>query len=475
MTEPSVDPAIAPLLARLAAIGGPDDLRPEPDRLAEQRFLAEQLQQLVGGMRAEEKAEDAAVAVERLRAATLDPVRGADALPKYLDALARRSKVLGLEDARPVQSLAERLLARLQRPALVHVPTSLPTLDAATRGGLLLRRVSVIGGEPDAGKTALLVQMLLHAARDGYAVGIYAVDEPGEGIEDRIGQSFGLALEDLEANVERAILWLAEAVRDLPHFLLMEQDDGHPTVEDAADALLAHAKRYGCKGAILGIDSLHTARCRAHIGPDAPRFERDRLDATTAATKALAKRGLGIIVTSELNRGAYADKPGAKQSGSPMTAFKGSGSIEYCMMVGIVVTRIRRGEHAGDVKLVLPKNKRGDPAYRSAAIRLERDPDRCTYIDRGRIDAAADEEQATGRSKAQAGPDEGLEPYKMRIRKTLAGHPKGFAGNRAELAVLAGGNAAKTRAAISVMFSPAHRELVIEEKRIKLVPHDPPT
>ena len=465
-----LDPKAAQLLARLAAIGGPDDLRDEPARLAEEELVARELAALVAARRAEMDAEaaarDTAEDVDRLRAQALDPAHGDTALPSYLAALASRKKALGIEEEGRVQSLSERLLSRLQRPPLVHVQTSLPTLDAATRGGLLLRRVSVIGGEPDAGKTALLVQILLHAAHAGYAVGLLAVDEPGEGIEDRIGQSFGLALEDLEANVEAAILWLAKEVAHLPHFLLMEQDDGCATIEQAADRLLAHAKRHGCKGAILGVDSLQTARCLAHVGPDAPRFERDRLDATTAALKAQAKRGLGVIVTSELNRGAYADKPGAKPS-SPMAAFKGSGSIEYCMMVGMVLTRIRKGEHAGDVKLILPKNKRGAAEYKAAAIRLERDPDRCTYTDRGRIDAAEEEPQGGAGAGPKPKRELDLEPYRVRVRKALAGHPRGFDGNRENLAVIAGGKASSTRAAIAAMFSEG--ELRVEKKRIRLV------
>lgn len=450
-SAPKLDPKVARLLARLEAVGHPDvaDTRPEAEVLEERDAIAAELERLVGSHRAEDRAEDLASEVERLTALVLDPARGDEALPALRAAIAKRRRALGLEDAKRVASLAERLLARLNRPPLVHVPTSLPTLDAATRGGLLLRRVHVIGGEPDAGKTALLVQMLLQAAREGYAVAIYAVDEPGEGIEDRIGQSLGLALDDLEANVQRAILWLADAVRNLPNVLLIEQgEEGFETIEDAADALLAHARRHGCKGAILGLDSLQTSACRAFFGPTAPRMDRERIEAMTTALKSLAKRGLGVICTSELGRAAYASKPGSKPT-SPMAAFKGSGSIEYAMTVGIVLTRIPKGEHAGDVMAVVPKNKRGDPAFRNVRFRLSRDPDRCTYTDCGRLD----DEQAPDEApkKTAGGEPKASEKMLERVRAELRKHPRGVAGGIEGLAELVGGKRPAARSAVRVL------------------------
>ncbi|MGH7297942.1 MAG: hypothetical protein ACRELB_23580, partial [Polyangiaceae bacterium] len=41
---------------------------------------------------------------------------------------------------------------------VTRLATGIPSLDAATRGGILLRKVGVFGGAPGAGKTALLVR-----------------------------------------------------------------------------------------------------------------------------------------------------------------------------------------------------------------------------------------------------------------------------------------------------------------------------
>lgn len=442
---PQIDPSIALALAAIEAVGGPDDTRPEIDVLADLDGRVEQLARTLGGLRREERAEKLGAEIERLREAVLDPEHGAGAIGRLREAIAARRRVLGLDDARPVATLAERLRARLDAPPLVHVATGLPTLDAATRGGLLMRRVHVIGGEPDAGKTALLVQLLLAAARDGFAVGLYAVDEPGEGIEDRIGQSLGLALDELEANVRRALEWLCQAVASMPNVLLIEQGEGgFLTIEDAADAVIAHARRHRCRGAILGIDSLQTAHCRAFFGPNAPRLDRDRIEAMTAATKEIARRGAMVIATSELGRASYASKPGAKPP-SPMAAFKGSGSIEYAMTVGLVLTRITKGEYAGDVRVGVPKNKRGAPEYRGMSLRLERDPDRCTYTDRGRLDL--DEQEAAPTKAAKPASDVSAHILD-RVRAELKKHARGVAGGVEGLAELVGGKRAATRKAI---------------------------
>lgn len=439
MTEPRID------AARLAAVGGHEDSRPLDQVLDELEALARPALEQLAIRQREGRQGDAWQDVERLRDAVADGDRAA--APALLQAIGRARVAHGIRPEPRVSSLRERLLARLTSPPLVHVPTDFPTLDSATRGGLLLRRVTVLGGEPDAGKTAILVQMLLRAAREGYVVGLYAVDEPGEGIEDRIGQSFGLALDDMEANLKRAIEWLMDATDKLPNFLLMEQgaEDVH-AIEDAADRVLSYARRNGYKGAILGVDSLQTAHCRAFYEPNPPRMTPDKIEAVTATLKATAKRGLGVIVTSELNRDAYAHRPGAKPK-SPMAAFKGSGSIEYCMTVGVVVTTILTGEHAGDVVLSLPKNKRGDRAYRGAKIRLERDPDRCTYTDRGRID---EEDSPAGdpRERTKAAEKPVGETVLERVRFELKKRPRGLAGGIEALIVAVGGKTGQTRRAV---------------------------
>ena len=451
-----MDPNEESLLARLREVGGPDDARPEIDVLEERDALAARLQQIVLARNAVVRASELAEDVQRLHGEALEQP---EALGPLREKIAARKAALGFADAPVVVSAAEGVLRRTQRGPLLHVPTGIPTLDQITRGGLIARRVHVIGGEPDAGKTALMVQVALHMARLGYAVAVHCVDEPREGIEDRLGQAHGLALEDLESGVEAAIAYLATVLRGLPQLVLVDQDEDRLTIERTADALLALAKRLGCPGAVLCIDSLQTCCCEGLTGPGAPRTDRERIELVTSVLKSLARRGLLVIVTSELGRASYKARPAAQRT-SEMAAFKGSGAIEYAMTTGLVLSQINKGDEAGNTRVGVPKNKRGE---RGVSFLLERDPDRCTYTDRGRMAADEEQEPQSGKQQAQKPQPENLESHCERVRKALAGMPQGYRGSREDLVVLARGKSKLTRAAIAGMLTSG--ELLLERPK----------
>ena len=413
---------LEPLLARLELIGGPDDTRPVEDVLEDLDRQTAEISRVVGEDVADEKRTKLISEVERLRESVLE---GPAALGELREKIAAARRALGVVEVRTVLPAADRVLARLGRGPLLHIRTGLDTLDNATRDGLLSSRVHMIGGEPDAGKTAILVQIGLHAARNGYAVAIHAVDEPGDGIEDRIGQAWGASLEDMEAAAEEAILHLSGQLRSVPELVLVDQVEDGFTVEDSAEMILAHAKKLGLKGAMLCVDSFQTARCRGMSGAGAPRDPRDRLEMLSAVLRDLARRGLCIVCTSELNRNFYKEKEGARGRAQPseMGAFKGTGSIEYLMTTGMLVTRLKTGEHAGDYRVALPKNKRGD----KAAFRLSFDRERCVFTDCGRFDEQPSDEGAAPETKAA--PEKPISEHVLeRVRFALKSRPRGLAG-----------------------------------------------
>ncbi len=131
---------------------------------------------------------------------------------------------------------------------------------------------------------------------------------------------------------------------------------------------------------MLVVDSLQTARCRGLVGPTAPRGDRERLELVTATAREVAFRGPMVLATSEVGRRAR----NAKDRSAEMAAAKGSGAIEFYATFFGVLSRIGKGEHAGDTRLGYPKNKRGSESR--GALRLEYDRDRCTYTDRGRLE-----------------------------------------------------------------------------------------
>lgn len=351
-----------------------------------------------------------------------------------------KGALAALEQTAPPKELpstAERVLSRLGRGPLLHVPTGLATLDAITRGGLLSSRITVIGGEPDAGKTALTMHIGLEAARAGFAVAFHAADEPHEGIEDRVGQAHGLALEDLENGVEGSISYLADRLADLPNLLLVDQDEDGLCIEQTAEKLVELGKRLGLRGLVLIVDSLQTARCR---GIESCRMDKEKIDLITAALKRIARKGILVIVTSELARGAYRSKKTSDRI-TDMSAFKGSGAIEYAMTTGLVLTGTKE---PGVVKVGVPKNKRG---VRGVAFRIRRDPDRCTYEDLGAADQAEEKSDTPKPGKATDPVEPQVSDAKLeRARYVLRTANPPFTTTRA-WETACGGKAALARAA----------------------------
>lgn len=90
------------------------------------------------------------------------------------------------------QTLAEALRAtveemdrRHQDDGLPGIATGLPTLDNLT-GGWQKSDLILIGARPAAGKTALMVNMVLEAARSGRSVGIISAEQPAPQIAQRL-------------------------------------------------------------------------------------------------------------------------------------------------------------------------------------------------------------------------------------------------------------------------------------------------
>jgi replicative DNA helicase len=257
---------------------------------------------------------------------------------------------------------AECVRALLREPC-IHVPTGLPTLDKITRGGPIAGDLMVIAGAPNAGKTSLVVQICLHAARSGCGVAIFCIDEARRSISYRIGQHNGFTLEDMEAQVPDAVESCAKRCDEkLPNLFITTQDD--MSIEDAA-AVLAH--RCAGKTLVLAVDSLQTTRSSR-----APRTRdiREQVNAATMTVKDIAKdTGALVIVTSTVGRASY----GKGNKNADMAAFKESGDIEYAMSLGLV---LRPDAPDSDIiHVVIPKNKRGQ----HTPFSLKRDPVTCSY------------------------------------------------------------------------------------------------
>lgn len=268
--------------------------------------------------------------------------------------------------------------------ALVHEATGLPRLDEATDGGPVYGTRWYIAGAPNAGKTALLLDILHRWAARGIAVGMLAVDEEDDDLVTRLAQRVGHSRRSCE---ERDAGDLAVMVSEL-EALPMRFYGPAWTIERAARDLAAFAKEDGMMAA-LGIDSLQTVKCDAELGAEREMGQPAAIEARVHAIRAVAKEHrLITLTTSEMSRSGYA-KRGKGENVDPMAAGKWSGAIEYSARV-LLSLRSVPGE-SDVIELEIPKNKHGRSRLSSedSALYLQIDRARQTLIE---VDKPSDSE-----------------------------------------------------------------------------------
>ena len=239
--------------------------------------------------------------------------------------------------------------------ALVHEATGLAALDDVTDGGPVYGTRWYLLGAPDAGKTALLVQIADVYARRGVVVGLLAVDEEPGDLTARLAQRTRWTRHQCEIR-ERGLL--AEMAEELPAIRMYGPDW---TIEAAAMDLAAHA---GGKRAMLGIDSIQTVRCEHDAG--ATSMHQAVTARTAAVRRAATVHRLIVISTCEMNRQSYRSIQAgedAKEAGDLASA-KESSAIEYSARVMLSLRQVKR--EPDKIELHVAKNKhgpRGDVFY----------------------------------------------------------------------------------------------------------------
>jgi len=212
------------------------------------------------------------------------------------------------------------------------LPTGIRAIDDATRGGLR-PGVVVLGGPPSAGKTLLLVQIARVLAERGVYVTILAADEDADGLLVRIGQALGFARRALETGDGDARIGLARLLEAMPTLDLIDGVEDDVMIEGAGEDLL---KRANGSATVLAVDSFQTARA---AGTDVAESDRRRIDSVAAAFKRLARRGIHVLVSSEVNRGSYKSRNPDDRC-EDMASYKESGSIEYLAHLAVNVRSV---------------------------------------------------------------------------------------------------------------------------------------
>jgi len=240
----------------------------------------------------------------------------------------------------------------------------------------------VLGGAPGTGKTTLLCQVALHRLEAGDYVTLLAADEGPDGLLIRIGQLLGFDREALEQGDPEAREALALALEAYGARLeLLDVADGW-TLEEATDRLVVLA---GSTPAFLGVDSIQTARA---FGTDAAEGPRARADAVVHALKGAARRGVFVLATSELARGAYRSNDPTQRTHS-LASFKESGSVEYGVDFALVLRSVTGEANLVDVEVA--KNRLGP----KPEFRLRLDHTRALFSEEGRPAEDSGAAQAT--------------------------------------------------------------------------------
>jgi archaellum biogenesis ATPase FlaH len=279
---------------------------------------------------------------------------------KKVNGAHEKERAKAANDVLKPQYPSEILRALIGAPEPVRLVTSIPTLDASLRGGIIMPRFVVIGGPPGSGKTGLSAYIAHQGNLAGHPCAWYAADEEPGGIVDRKAQAVGIPKHQIESRDEVGLERAAERLEALP-FALFDQDAGHCL--DHAIAWLNEQSKRLQKPGLLIVDSLQTLIIAGHED-DEPRM---RINANIAAIKPVSTvHGHLVIATSEVARGAYRNRDNAANT-DPLASGKESGSIEYSAQTYMMLRTVRDNEALVDV--LVAKNRAGKKS--SFRLRLD--------------------------------------------------------------------------------------------------------
>lgn len=237
---------------------------------------------------------------------------------------------------------------------VTRLSTGIPTLDEMTGGGFVLGSRVYLVGAPNAGKTALAVQLADYFLSSGVPCGILGVDEEPVDLVTRLLQRRGITRQECEERSGETRARAREAIAALPLRLF----DGQTSVEEAAVAVHKFARsrepdeeRPEC---VLFIDSVQVARSAADGDEDS--LYRSVTRRVAAIRTAASRYRMLVVVTSEMNRGAYRSKRAQDQT-TDMASAKESGAIEFSARV---LLSLRSVPGSSDmIELRIAKNKHG--------------------------------------------------------------------------------------------------------------------
>ena len=215
-------------------------------------------------------------------------------------------------------------------------PTGFPPLDRQLRGGgLRSKRILVIAGPPEAGKTTLAVQIAYCMASQLFlgTAALFA-DEGREQAVVRMGQQMGFDRDLLEAGDVDTVARLAQRMGSVE--LLFDnpqaQDSGAERLVKVVDMLDKRQPR------VLVIDSAQRVLVRPHAGSWRPDKRTEVSDLMGYLRKVSNEKDLIVILTSQVSRDFYKARNETERS-SALASGAESRAIEFESDVMVVLER----------------------------------------------------------------------------------------------------------------------------------------
>jgi nucleoside-triphosphatase THEP1 len=326
-------------------------------------------------------------------------------------------KELEAQMARRVWTPAERIAQWRKDGPLVHEPTGITTLDELTGGGPVYGTRWYLLGAPDAGKTALLVQIADEWKRRDIEVGVLAVDEEADDWTTRLAQRAKFTRRECEERSKETLDELEAVMANLGIRLYGPEW----TIEAAAHDLAIFAQQRPGKSerpnAALLVDSIQQVSSQATFAAERELSERQTVSANVRALRTVGTRYRMIcIATSEMNRNAYRSIEAAEQS-NDMAAGKESGAIEFSARVMLSLRSVK--DHGELLQVRMVKSKHGPSHPAAADFFLTLDRTRQTLTD---ADGPQDEQDAKAAAKVNAQKAEHVRAA-ARVAEYLAAHP----------------------------------------------------
>ena len=226
-------------------------------------------------------------------------------------------------------------------------PSGFPTLDRATFGGFGPGNLIILAARPSVGKTAVMCQLAVNAAREGFPAVVYSLEQTNKEIMLRLIFASGKVRQKQVA--DGAVDWdaMEEAFQEYGGLPLL-LDDKASTLEEIADSITENSRRGRCRVAFVDyIGLIRTGN------PKDTAYQ--RVTEITARLKRTAKEcGIPIVALCQLNR-----DPARGNRPPDLHDLRDSGSVEQDADVVMMLSRAGLELDDRNVILFLRKNRQG--------------------------------------------------------------------------------------------------------------------